>query len=173
MPKTVTSPHSSKPTPYEEARARFLAAKAKLDQLEARAPLQAIRLRSLNQAIAQAVHGEDFVEAARLKMERDAPEAKSDKKKLTTEVATSLKDMTTYYFREHPQQGCIGEQKVTRVYVVDPDTGESDNVVYLNSDDVVVLNIAGKNFESEAWNIAKWAAKHGYVFQWHEVSVAV
>jgi hypothetical protein len=79
----------------------------------------------------------------------------------------------TRYFSENPEKGFLGEEKVTRVYVVDPSTGQSGHVVYLRDTDTVQLRVGSAQFAAPASGLGTWAEEQGFLLQWHSALVAV
>jgi len=81
--------------------------------------------------------------------------------------------MTSLYFLENPANALVAPVTVTRLYVVNPATGASHQVVYLAKADAVVLDVGGIRFDGLACNVAPWAQEHGFLVQCHTQQVMV
>lgn len=152
------------------------AATASLQQLQAEDADISSRIKDTNRQKKAAATNEEYERAADLKKQAESLETTAARtRQALTVAAEARRELTEHtgrlYFATARSSSDIKE--VTRVVVVDPVTGSSDEAYYLDSDDTIQLTLSdgGLRFESEAWHVDSWAVAEGLLVQRRKRSV--
>ena len=182
MPKKnpLAKPNSVAAAPansYAAAVSAVAAARqARLDAINQDAELAA-QLRIADADLKAAVRKEDYAGAAKLKESRDTldcqlKDCRANLRSLGTALSEAVQRASELYFKQHGT-GFAEEVSVTRAYVVDPQSGDSSDIVYTDSSRTVSMSVAGKSFDSEAYHLGDWALENGFYIHYVKETVLV
>jgi hypothetical protein len=122
-----------------------------------------------------AAHSEDYQAAAVLKEEVEQYDAtlKELNKEVTLRVErqAELLEAARIFTFEQAAMNAADEKTLMRVRVVDPLTGLMDTAYYTDSSDSIQLNVNGKHFHSEVWELSDWAGENRLVVDTTERTV--
>jgi hypothetical protein len=161
--------------PYESALAHFQQAKTALDAANQARRQHARKVASMKSEIAAAVRKEDFNRAAELKQARDALEESVSveaMRALEEAVTEATVVMAERYFGQ-PEQMAKTSVQVTRVHVMNPLSNNSVEVVFLDADLTLSFALDGNSFDGEAYRLAAWTRKHGFLARQYTANVDV
>lgn len=161
---------------YEAALASFKAAKLAREKGLDLIAQNRRELEDVRRQLKQAVDGEDFAKATELKTKREVLErmvSREAKAQLEKAVQDAAGTLSAVYFEKHGQYKLTSTVTVTRVTVVNPETHNSAETVYLESEENVSISLDGQSFDAEAWHLGSWALENGFLIYTNKVSVDV
>lgn len=122
-----------------------------------------------------AADSEDYRTAAILKEEVEQYDEtlKELNKEVTRRVErqSELLEAARIWIFEQPAMNAADEKTLMRVRVVDPLTGMMDTAYYTDTSDTIQLDVNGKHFHSEVWELSDWAGENRLVVDTTERTV--
>jgi hypothetical protein len=114
-----------------------------------------------------AANSEDYQAAAILKEQVEQYDAtlKELNREVTRRVErqSELLEAARIWSFEQPAMNAADEKTLMRVRVVDPLTGLMDTAYYTDTSDTIQLDVNGKHFHSEVWELSDWAGENRLV----------